>query len=120
MQRRSAATLAPLAPHDRPLNGVWVLDLTRVLAGPVAGRTLAAYGADAMLDNSPHLPNIDEAIDHSPHKPWCEQERIPQWQPSLTGARPGQQICPHQRGCGQPAGTPVHLLTTDPDITPSA
>jgi hypothetical protein len=42
----------------QPLNGVRVLDLTRVRAGPVTGRTLAAYGADIMLINSPNLPNI--------------------------------------------------------------
>ena len=35
-----------------------MLDLTRILAGPVCGRTLAAYGADVMLVNGPHLPNI--------------------------------------------------------------
>jgi crotonobetainyl-CoA:carnitine CoA-transferase CaiB-like acyl-CoA transferase len=45
--------------NARPLAGLRVLDLTRILAGPVAGRTLAAYGADVMLVNSPHLPNID-------------------------------------------------------------
>jgi hypothetical protein len=49
----------------RPLAGLRVLDLTRVLAGPVAGRTLAAYGADVMLVNSPHLPNIDAIADTS-------------------------------------------------------
>jgi crotonobetainyl-CoA:carnitine CoA-transferase CaiB-like acyl-CoA transferase len=42
-----------------PLAGVRVLDLTRILAGPVAGRTLAAHGADVMLVNSPMLPNIE-------------------------------------------------------------
>lgn len=47
------------------LGGVRVLDLTRILAGPVCGRTLAAYGADVMLVNSPHLPNIDHIIDTS-------------------------------------------------------
>lgn len=42
----------------RPLQDIRVLDLTRIIAGPVCGRTLAAYGADVMLLNSPNLPNI--------------------------------------------------------------
>ena len=33
---------------DRPLSHLKVLDLTRVLAGPVATRTLAGYGADVL------------------------------------------------------------------------
>lgn len=49
----------------RPLQGLRVLELTRILAGPVSGRTLAAYGADVMLVNSPHLPNIEAIIDTS-------------------------------------------------------
>jgi crotonobetainyl-CoA:carnitine CoA-transferase CaiB-like acyl-CoA transferase len=49
----------------RPLEGLRVLDLTRILAGPVAGRTLAAYGADVMLVNAPHLPNIEAIADTS-------------------------------------------------------
>lgn len=50
---------------ERPLQGLRVLDLTRILAGPVAGRTLAAYGADVMLLNAPHLPNIEAIADTS-------------------------------------------------------
>jgi crotonobetainyl-CoA:carnitine CoA-transferase CaiB-like acyl-CoA transferase len=42
----------------RPLSGVRVLDLSRIIAGPVAGRTLAQHGADVLLINGPHLPNI--------------------------------------------------------------
>ncbi|MGH6779212.1 MAG: CoA transferase [Bradyrhizobium sp.] len=43
---------------DRPLAGLRVLDLSRVIAGPVAGRTLAAHGADVMLLSGPGLPAI--------------------------------------------------------------
>ena len=57
--------LPPLARTGRPLGGLRVLDLTRILAGPVAGRTLAAYGADVMLVNSPRLPNIEAIADTS-------------------------------------------------------
>lgn len=49
----------------QPLAGLRVLELTRILAGPVAGRTLAAYGADVMLVNSPSLPNIAAIADTS-------------------------------------------------------
>jgi crotonobetainyl-CoA:carnitine CoA-transferase CaiB-like acyl-CoA transferase len=44
---------------NRPLAGVRVLDLSRVIAGPVAGRTLAAHGADVLLVAGPKLPQID-------------------------------------------------------------
>jgi crotonobetainyl-CoA:carnitine CoA-transferase CaiB-like acyl-CoA transferase len=43
---------------ERPLAGLRVLDLSRVIAGPVAGRTLAAHGADVLLVSSPNLPAI--------------------------------------------------------------
>ena len=42
----------------RPLGGVRVLDLTRILAGPANGRTLAEHGADVLLVNSPTLDNV--------------------------------------------------------------
>jgi len=57
--------LDDLSPGDSPLSGVRVLELTRILAGPVGGRTLAAYGADVMLINSPNLPNIDAIAETS-------------------------------------------------------
>jgi crotonobetainyl-CoA:carnitine CoA-transferase CaiB-like acyl-CoA transferase len=46
-----------LDPH-RPLSGVRVLDLSRVIAAPVAARTLAQHGADVLAIGAKHLPNI--------------------------------------------------------------
>ncbi len=60
-----AQALPPMPPSAAPLAGLRVLDLTRILAGPVAGRTLAAYGAEVMLLNSPNLPNIEAIADTS-------------------------------------------------------
>src|ERR1700716_1121975 len=48
----------PWPAGDRPLAGVRVLDLSRVIAGPVAGRTLAVHGADVLLISGPDLPFI--------------------------------------------------------------
>lgn len=60
-----AQTLPAITAEQRPLKGVRVIDLTRILAGPISTRTLAAYGADVMLVNSPNLPNIPHIADTS-------------------------------------------------------
>lgn len=56
----------PAAAADaQPLTGLRVLELSRILAGPVAGRTLAAHGAEVLLINGSHLPNIAALADTS-------------------------------------------------------
>ncbi|MFJ8163017.1 CoA transferase [Streptomyces sp. NPDC096136] len=44
-----------------PASGVRVLDLTRVIAGPVATRTLGVFGADVLRIDAPGLPEADDA-----------------------------------------------------------
>ncbi len=74
-QGQAVATLPPVlierigdgpakqfAPAERPLSGVRVLDLTRVIAGPVGGRTLAVHGADVLAISAAHLPFIEALV----------------------------------------------------------
>ncbi|KUL63374.1 carnitine dehydratase [Streptomyces sp. NRRL S-1521] len=44
-----------------PVQGVRVLDLTRIIAGPVATRTLALLGADVLRVDAPRLPEDADA-----------------------------------------------------------
>ena len=58
LERVGEAPPVALARGDRPLSGVRVLDLTRIISGPVAARALAAHGADVLHVTSPKLPAI--------------------------------------------------------------
>lgn len=79
-QGRAVAALPLLTGTDAPgpgrpagtgraATGARVLDLTRVIAGPVATRTLAAWGAQVLRLDSPMLPEIPaQAVDTLPGK----------------------------------------------------
>ena len=52
----------PFDAGDRPLSGIRVLDLTRILAGPVAARTLAEHGAEVMMVAAENTPQIKSFV----------------------------------------------------------
>ncbi|KAH7408498.1 CoA-transferase family III domain-containing protein [Phaeosphaeria sp. MPI-PUGE-AT-0046c] len=46
------------SPSDKCLRGIRVVEMSRIIAAPVAGRTLAAHGADVIWITSPNLPDL--------------------------------------------------------------
>lgn len=61
------APLAAGSASARPLDGIRVLDLTRILAGPVAARTLAEHGAEVLMVTAERLPQIPEHVMDTSH-----------------------------------------------------
>jgi len=61
----------PFRAGNRPLSGVRVLDLTRILAGPMSGRTLAEHGADVLMVTEESLPQTEHVRDTSHGKRSC-------------------------------------------------
>lgn len=57
----------PFPAGGRLLSGIRVLDLTRILAGPMAARTLAEHGADVLMVTAQHLPQVPEHIMDTSH-----------------------------------------------------
>ncbi|MEV6741371.1 CoA transferase [Streptomyces sp. NPDC051104] len=63
-ERLDEAPVRPVVPLDGepllPAAGLRVLDLTRVIAGPVATRTLALLGGDVLRIDAPQLPELPD------------------------------------------------------------
>ena len=57
----------PFPTDGTPLAGVKVLDLTRILAGPIAARTLAEHGAEVLMVTGSHLPQVPEHVVDTSH-----------------------------------------------------
>jgi crotonobetainyl-CoA:carnitine CoA-transferase CaiB-like acyl-CoA transferase len=57
----------PMPEGDRPLSGIRALDLTRILAGPIAARTLAENGADVLMVAGEGVPQIAEHVMDTSH-----------------------------------------------------
>lgn len=115
--------LAPSPSDSRPLAGIKVVEVVRIIAGPVIGTTLAAMGADVVRVNCSHLPDFNVSICRlraslrfSPFRHSLAALRansgisvvsaacVERWRPDrryrlqqTRGARPSEEACPRCR-----------------------
>ncbi|KRE75208.1 MULTISPECIES: CoA transferase [Micrococcaceae] len=104
-----------------PLEGLRVLDLTRVIAGPVATRLLAALGADVLRIDPPAFPEIgDQFVDTAFGKRSAEADLgLPQNQHSLQQllARADVVVTGYRHGALDRFGlNPRELLASHPGL----
>lgn len=58
----------PLPKHGKePLEGLRILDMTRILAGPTCGLALTEHGADDLMVTSPRLPQVPAFVRDTSH-----------------------------------------------------
>ena len=62
LTRIGDADPVPLLHAPRPNSGIRVVDLTHVIAGPIAARSFAEHGADVLHISAPHLPDPNPLI----------------------------------------------------------
>ena len=104
-----------------PLEGLRVLDLTRVIAGPVATRLLAALGADVLRIDPPAFPEIeDQFVDTAFGKRSAEADLgLPKNQRNLQQLLAGADvvITGYRHGALDRFGlNPRHLLASHPGL----
>ncbi|MBP0445096.1 CoA transferase [Roseomonas sp. SSH11] len=67
LERTGPSAPEAFHPGDRSLSGIRVLDLTRILAGPVGSRGLAEHGADVLMVTARDLPQTPEHVRDTSH-----------------------------------------------------